>query len=388
MERVYLDYQATTPMRPEVLEVYRDALQVVGNPSSIHYEGQRARAQFEEAKIRLAELLDCDPMELILTSGGTESINTWIRGRVQAAEQELPAIVSTPAEHHATIDVLGWLEREGRVRPLWVEVDHDGVIRLDQLADVLHSDHRTIVGITSLWGNNEVGSVQPIREIVALAEQWSVPVHIDAVSALGHLPVRFRETGAEALSVSAHKVGGPVGVGALIVSRHARAFPSLLHGGSQQTYRSGTLDQAGVVAFARALELAEQEREAESARLRLLCERLWEGLRERTPGLIRTGHPTNRLAHNLHIVIPGVVGEVVLYLLDERGFAVSTGSACQAGVSEPSHVVQAMGYSEDDARGALRFTLGRETTEGQIDRLLAVWPEVYQRAADAGPRSR
>ncbi len=388
---IYLDHAATTPMTPEVIAAYASALGVEGNPSSIHSQGQEARRMLEDARHAIAASLGADPVEVTFTSGGTEAINLalkglwWSRnpaaGRVAAdGGVSRPRILSTRAEHHATIDALEWLEQhEGAVID-WIPVDHTGRIDLDALGAAVGDD---VALVTTLWANNEVGTLQPVHDIVALAEAHGVPVHIDAVSAFGSVDISFAATGAAALSVSAHKVGGPVGVGALLIARGASVTP-LLHGGNQQRARSGTMDAAGAHAFGVAAAAADTTRRQRTTELRQLRDHLVAGVRSAVPEAILRGDSVDRLPGNAHFTFPGCEGDSLLFLLDAAGFSVSTGSACQAGVPEASHVLLAMGVSEQDARGALRFSLGHSTTRAEVDALLAALPAVVDRARAAG----
>jgi cysteine desulfurase len=383
---IYLDHQATSPMPPEVLEEYTRALSVVGNPSSIHRAGQTARSMLEQARERIAAVLDCEPIEVVFTSGGTEAINTALKGAVWAAKRagwDSPvAIAATAAEHHATIDALAWLERSEGIDIRWLLVDQDGVCDLDAYAHALDQGPLTLV--STLLANNEVGSVQPVEQMAALAGERGIAVHVDAIAALGYLPVSFRSLGVSAMSVSAHKVGGPVGVGALILSRHQQGFDALHHGGEQQRGRSGTLDAAGAVAFATALEVRDRTRQKRHTDLANLRDRLLQGLLHQVPEIVPRGSWDARIPGNLHITVPGCEGDVLLYLLDEQGINVSTGSACQAGVPEPSHVLIAMGVPESEARGALRFSLSYAHTETEIDQVISVFPKVVAKARSAG----
>jgi cysteine desulfurase len=398
---VYLDHAATSPMPPEVLAAYTEALHVAGNPSSIHGAGQAARELLERGRDAVAASLGADPAEVVLTGGGTEAVNLGIKGLFWARnsrpdERQHGGRVSRPprsriivpqAEHHATIDSVEWLAaREGAVLD-WIEVDQRGRIRLDALESALAVGGDEVALVTALWANNEVGTVQPVAEIVAAAARYGVPVHLDAIAAYGQLPIDFHAAGAAALSVSAHKIGGPVGVGALLVARAATVEP-LLHGGNQQRARSGTQDAAGAAAFGVAAERAVRSLAARAARLRGLRDRLIAGVRAVVPDAVLRGDPVDRLPGNAHLTFPGCEGDSLLFLLDAAGFAVSTGSACQAGVPEPSHVLLAMGLPEDAARGALRFTLGDETTAAEVDALVAALPEVVTRARAAGLSAR
>ncbi|MGN6501636.1 MAG: cysteine desulfurase family protein [Pseudolysinimonas sp.] len=371
---VYLDHAATSPMRPEVLQAYVRALGLVGNPSSIHTAGQAASALLEGGREQVAASLGADAVEVVLTGGGTEAVNLGIKGLFWARRR--PRIVVPMAEHHATIDSVEWLAaREGAILD-WIEVDELGRIRLDALEAALATGGDDVALVTALWANNEVGTIQPVGEIVDAATRFGVPVHLDAIAAYGSVPIDFHASGAAALSVSAHKIGGPVGVGALLVRRGVSIEP-LLHGGNQQTQRSGTQDAAGAAAFGVAAGLPHRD-------LTALRDRLIHGIRDLDLGATLRGDPVDRLPGNVHVTFAGCEGDSLLYLLDVAGFAVSTGSACQAGVPEASHVLLAMGVSEPDARGALRFTLGPDTTADEIDALLRALPAAVEAARAAG----
>ncbi len=393
---VYLDHAATTPLRTEARAAWLEASGIVGNASSIHGAGQSARRLLEDARDRLAAAVDCEPIEVVFTSGGTESINLALTGllRTRRAATGRRAAVVPEGEHHATLDTVRWLETSGEADALWVPIDADARLDLGAWRAAL-ADERAAVA-TLLGANNEVGSLQPVAEASVVAADAGVPLHIDAVGTFGHIPLSFRGlrgdaqggSGLVALSVSAHKVGGPVGVGALVVSRHV-TLEALLHGGGQQRgLRAGTQDVAGAVAFSVAAELAVGELDAETARVAALRDALEAGLREAIPDIVVSAADADRLPGHLHVVLPGAQGDSLLLLLDAVGVAVSTGSACQAGVPEPSHVLLAMGVAPDVAAGALRFTLGRTSTRADVDALLAALPAAYDRARRAGLSSR
>ena len=379
---IYLDHAATTPMSPEVLAAYVSALSVVGNPSSIHSQGQNAKRMLEEAREQVAASLGADAVEVTFTSGGTEAINLAIKGLWWAGSRR--RILTAAAEHHATIDAAAWLAASEGAIVEEVPVDSVGRIDLGALERMLGDD---VALVSVLMANNEVGTIQPIADIVALASRFAVPVHVDAVAAYGYLPIDFHALGVAALSVSAHKIAGPVGVGALVIARTATVVP-LIHGGGQQRARSGTQDAAGAVAFGVAATLAADGIEARQLRLRGLRDRLVAGIQIAVPTAVLRGDPVDRLAGNAHFTFPGCEGDSLLFLLDVAGFSVSTGSACQAGVPEASHVLLAMGLSEADARGALRITLGPDTTEADIDALVTALPAAVERAGAAGLADR
>ena len=379
---IYLDHAATTPMLPEVLDAYVSALSVVGNPSSIHSQGQQAKRMLEEARERVAASVGADSVEVTFTSGGTEAVNLAIKGLFWARAPR-PRILVARAEHHATIDAVEWLAtHEGAVID-WIPVSSTGRIDLDYVAAALADD---VALVTVLWANNEVGTLQPVAQLVALAAAHGVPVHCDAVSAYGHVPIDFHASGLAALSISAHKVGGPVGIGALVIARSATVTP-LIHGGNQQRARSGTQDSAGAVAFGVAAAVADRA-SRDPAVVTTLREHLIAGISGAVPEAILRGDPADRLANNVHFTFGGCEGDSLLFLLDVAGFSVSTGSACQAGVPEASHVLRAMGLTEAEARGALRITLGNTTTIAELDAFVAALPAAVRQARAAGYSDR
>jgi cysteine desulfurase len=398
---VYLDHAATTPMLPDAISAYADALGVVGNPASIHSQGQAAKRMLEEAREQIAATLGCDPIEVVLTSGGTEAVNLaikgiwWSRNRGTAR----PVILAPGGEHHATIDTLEWLDQHEGAEIGWLPLDDDGLVRPDEVRAALSRYGDRVALVTLLWANNEVGTIQPVTEIAALAAASGVPVHVDAVAAYGYLDIDFRAVrdasgsaggaGLVAMSVSAHKIGGPVGVGALVLSRSASIEPLLHGGGQQRQVRSGTQDVAGAVSFAVAAAFTTGHRADEAVRLAALRDRLIDGVRTAVPSARLNGPAGDgRLPGNVHVAFAGCEGDSLLFLLDMAGVSVSTGSACQAGIPEPSHVLRAMGRTELEARGALRVTLGHTTTDSDIDALLAALPGAYAQASRAGLADR
>ncbi|KTR93048.1 cysteine desulfurase [Microbacterium testaceum] len=389
--QVYLDHAATAPLRAEAREAWLAAHDVLGNPSSIHGAGQAARRLLEDARDELARVLRCQPIEIVFTSGGTEAANLALKGLWWARPGGTDTVVLPDGEHHATVDVVDWLAAGSgaEIRP----VPLDGFGRIDRDAFAAALPGAAVA--TALVANNEVGTLQDAAGLASAASGARVPLHLDAVSALGSVPIDFAgwrgpgsgSGGLVAMSVSAHKVGGPVGVGAAVVSRHATLTP-LVHGGGQQRgLRAGTQDVAGAAAFAAAATVAEAERESEGRRVAELRERLVDGIRRSIPEARLLGDPTNRLPGNAHVLFPDAAGETLLFLLDMAGIAVSTGSACQAGVAEPSHVVLALGLGDRAARSVLRFTLGRTSSSADVDAVLAVLPDAYARAVASGARS-
>jgi cysteine desulfurase len=395
---VYLDHAATTPVTPGAIDAYLSAMTSVGNPSSIHAAGQGAKRMLEEARERVAATLGCDPIEVVFTSGGTESINLAIKGLYwqRNANGHRRRILVPGGEHHATIDTVEWLECHDGAAIEWLPLDHNGMVKLDVLEAALAEETDSIALVSTIWANNEVGTVQPVADIARLTALAGVPLHVDAVSAYGHLPVDFDAlrsaaandaSGLVALSVSAHKIGGPVGIGALVLSRRASIVPLIHGGGQQRQVRSGTQDVAAAVAFAHAARQAAEVLEDESRRLAVLRDRTIAGVLRAVPDAVLNGPEPGsgqRLASNVHFSFPGCEGDSLLFLLDAAGIAVSTGSACQAGIPEPSHVLRAMGRDEAASRGALRVTLGRTSTAADVDAFLSALPAAYAQASRAG----
>ena len=384
---VYLDYAATTPLRKEVFDCYVSYLQQLGNPSSVHSSGQKVRRALEEARESLAKSVDCDRNEVIFTSGGTESDNLAIKGLYWQRKEEdskRNIIISAGTEHHAVIDPIEWLEKHDGAEILWLPVDSEGVVDLDFLATFLAEKAENVAVITLMWANNETGVITDIPRVVAIANQYGIPVHSDAIAAFGHLPLSFKASGLAAMSISAHKIGGPVGAGALLVSR-ATKLVSLVHGGGQERgMRSGTMNAPVAKAFALAAEIAVSELESEMLRLQKLRDYLVSSVQSIAPVAKHTGSNVLRMAHNAHFTFEGCSGDSLLFLLDQQGVCVSTGSACQAGVNGPSHVLVAMGRSERDANGCLRMTLGQQTTQEDIDHFLKALPSAVEGALKAG----
>ena len=368
-----------------VIDAWTSAVHQRGNASATHRDGQKSRLLWEEGRDKIAAAIGALPFDVTLTGSGTEAINLAIKGlfsgrngspvsRVPGAALERPRVLTTEAEHHAALDAVNWLAQADGAIVEFVRVDENGTVDLDDLRAKLGPD---VALFTTLWTNNEVGTIQPVADIVAAAAAADVPVHLDAVATLGYTPIDFASSGLAALSVSAHKAGGPVGVGALAVSRAWPIVP-LIHGGSQQRLRSGSLDAAGVFAAGVAAELATADLTATAARLETLRDRLATGILATIPGAVLRGHATRRAPGNVHVTVGGLDSVSALFLLDEAGHDVSAGSACQAGVQSPSHVLRAMGVP--DAAGPLRFTLGSGTTEAEVDELLRLLPGIVARA--------
>ncbi|CAN7446196.1 cysteine desulfurase family protein [Arthrobacter sp. LjRoot14] len=385
---VYLDHAATTPIAAEALAALTRELARTGNPSSLHGSGRRARRSVEDARESIAAAAGAHPSEVIFTSGGTEADNLAVKGLYWARRGENPArtrILCSAVEHHAVLDTVEWLERHEAAEVSWLPVDSSGVVDLDVLKSELSRDPESIALVTVMWANNEVGTIQPVHKVVELAHAAGVPVHSDAVQAFGSVPVDFRGSGLDAMSVSGHKIGGPVGVGALLLGRAVKLTPVQHGGGQERDVRSGTLDTASIAAFAAAAEAVTKDLPQEAARIAGMRDRLIAGVLEAIPdAVLRGASGGGRLPGNAHFTFPGCEGDSLLFLLDLAGVESSTGSACTAGVPRPSHVLLAMGLDEETARGAQRFSLGHASVEADVDALLAALPGAYERARQAG----
>jgi cysteine desulfurase len=403
----YLDHAATTPMRPEAIAALTEELERLGNPSSLHAAGRRARRVVEESREQLAEVFGARPSEVVFTSGGTEADNLAVKGLYWARQDGARRqVLTTSVEHHAVLDSVRWLEDTQGAEAIWLGVDADGGVRPEALRHAISRAPGHVAMVSVMWANNEVGTVQPVAALAAVAHEYGIPFHTDAVQAAAQLPVDFAASGADALSVSAHKLGGPVGVGALILARGVEPVPVLHGGGQERDVRSGTLDTPAIRAFAVAAASCAGHRAAEAARLTALRDDLIRQVLAAVPDATLNGPPPGavlnhvppdavlngappapaRLPGNAHFSFPGCEGDALLMLLDANGIACSTGSACTAGVAEPSHVLLAMGADDSRARGSLRFSLGHTSTQPDIDALAAVIGEVVTRARRAAAR--
>ncbi|MGC0316167.1 cysteine desulfurase family protein [Kitasatospora acidiphila] len=387
----YLDHAATTPMLPEAIAAMTAHLGVTGNASSLHAAGRRARRVVEESRESLAASLGARPSEIVLTGGGTESDNLAVKGLYWARRDADPArtrVLCSPVEHHAVLDAVEWLAEHEGARVEYLPVDAHGRVHPQALREAIESDPAAVALVTVMWANNEVGTVQPIRELVAVAREFGIPMHADAVQALGQVPVSFADSGLDALTVTGHKIGGPYGIGALVLSRGAAPVPLLHGGGQERDVRSGTLDVPAAAGFATAAALAVERRAEHVLELTKLRDDLIERVRAAVPDAILNGDPdpAGRLPANAHFSFPGCEGDALLMLLDAAGIEVSTGSACSAGVPQPSHVLLAMGAEPKLARSSLRFSLGHTSTPADVDALAAAIGPVVERARNAGRR--
>lgn len=387
-EIAYLDHAATTPVRDDVIDVVARALRSTGNPSALHGSGRTARACVEEARESVAESVGAGPNEVVFTSGGTEADNLAVQGIYRArraADPRRHRILTVGIEHHAVLDTVAYLARAESATAEISPVGRDGRIDLAALESAITSDPSTVALIAVMWANNEVGTLQPVPEIAALGAEHGIPVHSDAVQAISSVDVDFATSGLAALAVTGHKIGGPVGTGALVVRTDVDVHPISHGGGQERDIRSGTLDVAGAAGFATALRSAVDERDEHVRRLTELRELLVGGVLSAVPDAQVNGSPdpAHRLPGVLNIAFPGCEADSLMLLLDSAGVACSTGSACSAGVPEASHVLAAMGLSNEQARGALRFSLGHTSTRSDVERLTSVIGDVVDRARAA-----
>ncbi|MGW0907985.1 cysteine desulfurase family protein [Streptomyces sp. NPDC002853] len=383
----YLDHAATTPMLPEAIAAMTAQLAVTGNASSLHAAGRRARRTVEEARETLAESLGARPSETVFTAGGTEADNLAVKGLYWARRDADPArtrVLSSPVEHHAVLDAVHWLGEHEGATVEYLPVDTYGRVHPEALREAIERDPDDVALATVMWANNEIGTIQPIRELADVAREFDIPLHADAVQAFGQLPVDFGASGLAAMTVSGHKIGGPYGIGALLLGREYSPVP-VLHGGGQERHvRSGTLDVPAIAAFAVAGKHAAGQREWFAQEIGGLRDDLITAVRAEVPGAILGGDPVDRLPANAHFTFPGCEGDSLLLLLDAQGIECSTGSACTAGVAQPSHVLLATGTDPDLARGTLRFSLGHTSTKADVAAVAQAIGPAVERARTAG----
>ncbi|MGZ4582783.1 MAG: cysteine desulfurase family protein [Mycobacterium sp.] len=383
---VYLDHAATTPMHPAAIEAMTAVLGTVGNASSLHTSGRAARRRIEESRELIADKLGARPSEVIFTAGGTESDNLAVKGIYWArrdAEPRLRRIITSEVEHHAVLDSVHWLVEHEGAQVTWLPTAADGSVSAAALREALQR-HDDVALVSVMWANNEVGTVLPVAELAAVAAEFGVPMHSDAVQAVGQLPVDFATSGLSAMSLTAHKFGGPPAVGALLLRRDVGCVPLSHGGGQERDVRSGTPDVAGAVGMAAAVSIAVAGLEANCARLRSLRDRLVDGVLAGIDDVSLNGAADpQRLPGNAHFTFRGCEGDALLMLLDANGIECSTGSACTAGVAQPSHVLIAMGADPASARGSLRLSLGHTSVDADVDAVLRVLPGAVERARGA-----
>lgn len=360
----------------------------VGNASSLHTSGRTARRRIEESRELIADKLGARPSEVIFTAGGTESDNLAVKGIYRARRDADPRrvrIISSQVEHHAVLDSVDWLVEHEGAQVSWLPTAADGSVSASALRELLesHADVGDVALVSVMWANNEVGTIMPVAELAAVAAEFGVPMHSDAVQAIGQVPVDFAASGLSAMSIAAHKFGGPQAVGALLLRRDVACSPLLHGGGQERDIRSGTPDVAGAVGMAAAMRLAVDGLEANSARLRALRDRLVVGVLDEIDDVRFNGSRESRLPGNAHFTFRGCEGDALLMLLDANGIECSTGSACTAGVPQASHVLIAMGADAATARGSLRLSLGHTSVDADVDEVLRVLPAAVDRARRA-----
>ncbi|MFJ8961428.1 cysteine desulfurase family protein [Lentzea sp. NPDC102401] len=374
----YLDHAATTPMHPQAVAAMTEALSTTGNASSLHTSGRRARRAIEEARENIADALGARPSEVLFTGGGTESDNLAVKGIYWASGRR--RVLASAVEHHAVLDAVEWLEQQG-AEVTWLPTDRFGRVSPESVAEALDDD---VALVTTMWANNEVGTINPVHDIAAVCAARGVPFHTDAVQAVGAVPVDFAASGASALTMTGHKVGGPYGIGVLLLARDVKCTPLMHGGGQERDVRSGTLDVPSIVGLARAVRISVEEQASRAVEIAALRDELIASVRAVVPDVIVNGDPADRLPGNAHLTFPGCEGDSLLMLLDARGVECSTGSACTAGVAQPSHVLLAMGVEPALARGSLRFSLGHTSTRADVEKLVSVIGPVVERARTAG----
>jgi len=383
----YLDHAATTPMLPEAIAAMTEALSTVGNASALHSSGRRARRMVEEARETIAEALGARPSEVIFTGGGTESDNLAVKGIYWARQEEEPRrrrVLCGAAEHHAVLDTAEWLEGHCGAEITLLDVDGQGRVTPEILRAAIATDPGSVALVTVMWANNEVGTLNAVADLAAVCAEFGIPLHTDAVQAVGAVPVDFGASGAAALTLTGHKLGGPFGVGALLLGRDVTCVPLLHGGGQERSVRSGTLDVPSIMGFAAAVRVSVGGRAEYAKRVEELRDCLIEGIQREVPDAVLNGGEGERLPGHAHFTFPGCAGDSLLMLLDAKGIECSTGSACTAGVAQPSHVLLAMGADPAAARGSLRFSLGHTSTMADVDAVATEIGGIVTRARQAG----
>ena len=387
MSRVYLDNAATTPISEVALQAFIEQSRQLGNPSSLHTYGRKVRKDVEEAREKLAGLIGCHSSEIIFTGSGTEANNLAIKGaywhRNQGGKQRNVVVISA-FEHHAVLDPARWLEDFEGAEVVEVPVTREGFVNLSELRNVVLERHDEIALISIMHSNNEVGTVQPMDDISKIAQEFEIPLHTDAVQSLGKVPLSFKELGLFAMTISAHKVGGPIGVGALILQKGIDITPILHGGGQERDIRSGTLNAAGIIAFVAATQSAMRDLESNAVKISALRKKLVAAIQAEISDASLNGVLEGATLPGIaNISFPNTESDALLLLFDAEGIACSTGSACSAGVQEASHVLMAMGLSEKEARSSLRFSLGTGNTDSDIEYLQTCIKRVIDRARAA-----
>lgn len=388
---VYLDHAATTPMLPEAVAAMTAELVKVGNPSSLHGSGRKARRVIEEARETIAAAVRAKPMDVVFTSGGTEANNLAIKGLYWARQKDnknFKRVLISAIEHHAVLDPVLWLKEHEAAEVEILPVDGAGILQPETLRKALEEDPTNVALISVMWANNEVGTIQAINELAQIASEFEIPFHSDAVQAMAYLNIDLSQVPVTALTITGHKVGGPQGVGALIIKSDVKLEPISHGGGQERDVRSGTLDAPAIAGFASAISTLVSQRERRANRIKTLRDDLIKRIQEEVPDCVVNGDLEKRLPGNVHVSFPGCEGDALLMLLDARGVECSTGSACSAGIPQPSHVLLAMGRDEKVAKSSLRFSLGHTSTIEDVDELISVIAQVVERAKRANARAK
>lgn len=382
---IFLDHAATSPLRPEALSALNAALMQLGNPSSIHSHGQTTREILEQARDQISNSVGCNRAEVVFCSGGTEANNQAIKGIWWSRKTDRrKVIISSEIEHKALLDPIEWLVQHEGAEVVNLPIVN-GHVSLADLESILQQRADEVVLISLMWVNNETGVITDIPAVTRIADSFGIPVHSDAIAALGRIPLDFASSGLYVMSISGHKVGAPIGIGALIVRRDAKPV-NLIHGGGQERgLRSGTMNYALASSFGAAAEVAVKELATTQSRLRVLRDQIETAVTASIPSAIITAGGSKRVEHNAHLIFPGVNNDSLLFLLDQQGISVSAGSACQAGVIGPSHVLIGMGYSEPYAASCIRISLGHTTTQADVDSFISGLIEAYPKALAASP---
>lgn len=378
-------------MLPEAVAAMTAELVKVGNPSSLHGSGRKARRVVEEARETIAAAVCAKPMDVVFTSGGTEANNLAIKGLFWARKKENPKfkrVLISAIEHHAVLDPVLWLGEHENAEVEILQVSENGILDPQTLRESIAKNPEDVALISVMWANNEVGTIQPIAELSEIANDFKIPFHSDAVQAMAYLPIDLSKVNVTALTITGHKVGGPQGVGALIVKSDINLEPISHGGGQERDVRSGTLDAPAISGFASAVSVLVSQRERRSLRIKGLRDEAIKRIKEVVPEAVVNGDLENRLPGNVHISFPGCEGDALLMLLDAHGVECSTGSACSAGIPQPSHVLLAMGRDERTAKSSLRFSLGHSSTIDDIDELITALPPVVERAKRASTKAR
>ncbi len=378
---IYFDHSSTTYVRPEVTRVMSKYLEdEFGNPGSFHYKGLKAKKSLDAAREKIAGIVGCGVDEIIFTGGGTESCNLAIKGLAKSKKKG--HIITSSIEHHAVTDTCDYLERHEGFDVTYVGVDKDGIVNVEEVRKAIRED--TIL-ISIMYANNEIGTIQPVKEISDIAKEKGILFHTDACQASGSLDIDVRNIGVDMMTLNASKIYGPKGVGLLYVRKGIRLVPLIHGGGQEKNRRSGTENVPGIIGFAEALELAQAEKETESARLKEIRDYLIKRVTEEIPECWLNGHAKKRLANNVNITFLNIEGEAIILLMNEHEIYVSSGSACTSKTLDPSHVIVAMGMPYEAAHGSIRFTLGKRNTMEDVDRLMEVLPGIIEKLRGISP---